>query len=173
MARLPLVDPDLDDPNAQAVFGYFAERGMPPPELYRVLGNSPVLLKAWTDLAWPLRHEPSVPRGLRELAILRVAQLTGAQYEWQAHAPAALAHGVSQEVLDGLDHWEQLEGLGDAEREILRFTEQLTQGLAVDDETFAAVMARWSPSEIVELTLTVAFYSCVSRVLHALHVGEP
>ncbi len=170
MARIPLVDSDAADTRLAPVFSLFTDAGREVPELYRVLGNAPQLLKAWTDLAWPLRHEASVPRGLRELAIVRVAQLTGATYEWRAHAPAALKFGVSQEVLDHLDDWPSLAGLGDPEREILAFTDQLTVDLRVRDDTFSALAAQWTSAEIVELTLTVAFYSCVSRVLNALDI---
>jgi 4-carboxymuconolactone decarboxylase len=170
MARLPLVDPDATDPRLQAVFSLFANGDREVPELYRVLGNAPALLEAWTNFAWPLRHEASIPRGLRELAIVRVAQLTGASYEWRAHAPAALKFGVAQEILDGLDQWPTLDGLSDMQREILAFTDQLTVDLVVGDDTFAALADRWSPAELVELTLTVAFYSCVSRVLTALDI---
>jgi alkylhydroperoxidase family enzyme len=170
MARLPLVATNTADPALRGVFSYFTDRGLDPPDLYRTLGNAPRLLKAWTDFAWPLRNEASMPRGLRELAIMRVAQLTGASFEWQAHAPMAVQHGISQEVLDQLDHWVDIDELGDAEREVLQFTDELTQDLEVDDDTFAALMSRWSSAEIVELTLTVAFYSCVSRVLRGLHI---
>ena len=53
---------------------------------------------------------------------------------------------------------------------MLAFTDELTSGLAVSDETFSALAQRWSSGELVELTLTVAFYSCVSRVLLALEI---
>ena len=170
MSRLPLVDTKTADPDLQAVFSYFVGRGRDVPELYRTLGNSPRLLKAWTDFAWPLRNEASTPRGLRELAIMRVAQLTGADYEWHAHLPMALEYGISSDTLDHLDGWGELDGLGEEEREILAFTDELTRDLAVSDATFAAVARRWSPAQVVELILTVAFYSCVSRVLRGLGI---
>jgi alkylhydroperoxidase family enzyme len=171
MARVPLADLDPADPTLDVLRSYYTGRQMP--EIYGTLANAPRLLRAWTDFAWPLRNEASSPRGLRELAIMRVAQLTGAETEWRAHAPLALAHGVTQEHLDQLERWPSSHAFDDAQRELLAFTDQLTQNVTVDDSTFAALAARWSPQEVVELTLTVAFYCCVSRVLRALDIQPP
>ena len=168
MARVPLADLDPSDPAMETIRAYFAGREMP--EIYRTLANAPRLLRAWTDLAWPLRNEVLVPRGLRELAIMRVAQLTGTLTEWHAHAPLALQHGVTRRQLDELDGWHLSEAFDDVEQEVLALTDQVTVDVAVDDATFALLAARWSPQELVEITLTVAFYCCVSRFLRAFEI---
>jgi alkylhydroperoxidase family enzyme len=170
MARVPLVESEALGPELEPVSEYFRARGRELPELYRVLANAPRLLLAWTDFAWPLRNEAALPRGLRELAIMRVAQLTGADAEWGSHAPMALHYGIDQDQLDELERWPASERFDASQREVLAFTDELTSGLAVDDETFSVLAQRWSPGELVELTLTVAFYSCVSRVLLALEI---
>ena len=90
MARLELVSPDIDDPILNPIFDKFRDAGHEPPDLYRVLANAPAMLKAWVDLAWPLRLEATTSRALRELIIMRVAVLTDAAFEWEAHWPAAL-----------------------------------------------------------------------------------
>ena len=162
MARLPMVEPTADDPLLAPIFDVFRSSERDVPDLYRVLGNAPKLLQAWTNFAWPLRHDAVTPRSLRELAILRVAQLTGADFEWNAHSAFALKVGVTQRQLDELAEWPASDCFDDDERAVLAFADQLTTDLAVDDATFARLQDRWTPSEIVELTLTVAFYSCVS-----------
>ncbi len=171
MARVPLADLDPSDPVLEPLRTYFAGRDMP--EIYGALANAPRLLRAWTDLAWPLRNEALVPRGLRELTIMRVAQLTGTLTEWRAHAPLALKHGVTQLQLDELESWPTSAAFGEVEREVLDFTDQVTTNLSVDDTTYARLAARWSPQEVVEITLTVAFYCCVARFLQALDIQPP
>lgn len=111
-----------------------------------------------------------MPRGLRELTIMRVAQLTGSLTEWRADAPLALEHGVTELQLDELEFWPRSGAFGEVEREVLDFTDQVTTNLTVDDTTYARLAARWSPQEIVEITLTVAFYCCVARFLQALDI---
>ncbi len=170
MPRVPLVPEDSNDAVLAPIFEVFTSSNRDVPDLYRALGNAPTLLKAWTDFAWPLRHEATTPRSLRELAILRVAQMTGADFEWKAHSAFALKNGVTQQQLDELDQWRTSTKFSDDERAVLAFTEQLTTNLAVDDETFAPLRERWNAAEIVELILTVSFYSCVSRVLNGLQI---
>ena len=72
--------------------------------------------------------------------------------------------------VDELHDWRASTQFSDDERAVLAFTEQLTTNLEVDDQTFAALHERWSPAEVVELVLTVSFYSCVSRVLNGLQI---
>ena len=170
MPRVPLVPQETHDAVLRPIFEVFTTSNRDVPDLYRALGNAPTLLKAWTDFAWPLRHEATTPRSLRELAILRVAQMTGADFEWKAHSAFALKNGATQQQLDELEAWRVSTNFSDDERAVLALTEQLTTNLSVDDETFAPLHERWNAAEIVELILTVSFYSCVSRVLNSLQI---
>src|SRR5688572_30954948 len=70
--------------------------------LYQVLLNSPPLAAGWEQLFTAIRQQSSVPAALRELVILRIAVLNGADYEFEAHVPHALAAGMAQEAIDGL-----------------------------------------------------------------------
>ncbi len=168
--RLPLVASDVDETALTAIFDVFRARGREVPVLYRSLGNAPAMLQAWVGLAWPLRNEAVTPRRLRELIIIRVAQLTGAAYEWIAHHDMAVTHGISEAALRDLASW-RTNGHHDAEeREVLAMADELTEQLDVSDATWNALAARYGPGELVELLLTAAFYSCVSRVLRTLRL---
>src|SRR5687768_7416937 len=70
--------------------------------LYQVLLNSPRLAAGWEHLFTVIRQQTSVPARLRELVILRIAVLNGADYEFQAHVPHALQAGMAQEAIDAL-----------------------------------------------------------------------
>src|ERR1700742_4015736 len=48
------------------------------------------------------QRSPELPLRLQELAILRVAALEQAEYEWVQHVPRALAGGVTQAEVDAL-----------------------------------------------------------------------
>jgi 4-carboxymuconolactone decarboxylase len=154
----------------EAVFAQIRARGGEPSPLYRTLAHAPKMLAAWAAIAWPLRHQPSVPRLLRELMVMRIAQLTGASYEWAYHWGQAIAAGVSEEQLRLLAEWRASDAFSDEERLVIAYAEAVTR-LAVDDDLYAAVARRFNPAEIVELTLTAAFYTNVSRFLQALQVG--
>ena len=168
--RLPLVSADSDDPQLAHVFGRFRDAGHDVPTLYRTLGNAPAMLNAWVGMAWPLRNEATTSRALRELIIMRVAQLTQTAYEWVAHRPMTVKCGITDTQLSDLGNWRASEAFSTEERELLAMTDELTDGLDVSDATWAALAARYEPSELVELVLTCTYYSCVSRTLRALRL---
>jgi 4-carboxymuconolactone decarboxylase len=170
VSRFPLVDESDLHESLRPLLERFQKAGMPVPVLYRTLANAPKMLRGWIGFAWSLRADAETDRGLRELAIMRIAQLTGAPYEWEAHWQMAERFGMSREQLAGLKDWKSGELFSDEQRLILSLTDELTTALTVSDETWAALMAGYSPSDIVELVLTVAFYSCVSRVLGAFGI---
>ena len=168
--RLPPVAGDTGDPELAAVFDVFRQAGRDVPLLYRTLGNAPAMLNAWTSLAWPLRQEAVSPRGLRELLIMRVAQLTSAPFEWVAHWDMAVKHGIAVEQLEDLGRWRDSTRFSTDERAALALADELTNVLEVSDETWTVLAGRFSEGELVELVLTISFYSCVSRVLRALQL---
>src|SRR5947209_16397599 len=126
MARLPLISDRPDDPALARVFAGLRRQGREPSNLYRTLGHAPRMLAAWVGLAWPLRGEPSVPRSLRELMILRGAQLTGAGYEWAHHREMALAAGVTAGQVAALAGWRSSDLFDERERAALAFAEEVT-----------------------------------------------
>jgi AhpD family alkylhydroperoxidase len=167
---------EATDPALAAVFDVFRSAGREVPVLYRTLGNAPAMLQAWTGMAWPLRHDATSPRGLRELLIMRVAQMTVAPFEWISHWDMAVKHGVSEAQLADLAAWAASGRFSVAERAALAMCDELTGQLRVTDGTWHALAEHFAPGELVELVLTVSFYSCVSRTLHALGlaaVDEP
>lgn len=174
MTRLPAAADDETDPIVAEVFAAVRERGASIPLLYGVLANSPELLKAWTDLAWPLRYVSDVPRALRELMIMRTAQLTGARYEWAHHWHLAVQAGVRESQLEELADWRGSAEMTPHERAVLAFTDELVGAGHVSDETFTELRTTFDDRAVVQLALTASFYVCVGRMAAAVDLDlEP
>src|SRR5207248_536351 len=97
--RLPLKE--IDERNKKRILelnGEFLN-------LYRVLGHHAHLLSAWIEFAYTLRRDCTTPRTLRELMILRGAQLEGSAYEWHQHRRWARQQGVPPEQIEDLFFW--------------------------------------------------------------------
>jgi len=137
--------------------------------LYRVLGHHAHLLSAWIEFAYTLRRDCTTARTLRELMILRGAQLEGSAYEWHQHRRWARQQGVPPEQIEDLFFWRQSPRFSDAECAALALTEAMMHG-DVSDDVYAALERHFTSSEIVELALTAGFYAMVPRVLNALKV---
>ena len=174
MARLEMTSATPEDPVLAKLFDGARSKGGELPNLYRVLGASPDMLKAWIDFAWSLRLDAKTPRGLRELIIMRGAQLSGVAYEWAHHWPMAIKAGVSEDKLRSLADWRDSELFSRPERAALQMAEEISKGPGASEETIATLNEIFTPSEVVELTLTASFYVCVSRLLTSLEVDiEP
>jgi alkylhydroperoxidase family enzyme len=163
VTRLPLKQDDQLDAATRELFAAIRARGGEVPDLYRLLANVPELLKAWTDLAWPLRNVQCADRSLRELLIMRTAQLTGAKYEWAHHWNMALDTGVKEKQLAALEHWRDSDCFSAAERAALAMTDEIVSGAHMPDAVFRELRAHFADAAIVQVVLTVSFYCCVAR----------
>jgi alkylhydroperoxidase family enzyme len=171
MARIPY--PDTDRPElAPLVERIKAERGGRLLNLYRMLLHSPPLASGWLALFTAIRQQGKLPGRIRELVILRVAVLNGADYEFRAHVPFALREGLGQAQIDALKAGHPPEGLTDADEAVLAYAEAMTRTVRVPDGVFAAVRRHLDDRELVELTATVGGYNLVSRVLEALKLDH-
>jgi 4-carboxymuconolactone decarboxylase len=140
-----------------------------------MLLHSPALADGWNSLLGAVRGATSLPADIRELAILRVAQLNGAEYEWHAHEPVARRAGLTDPQLaavrdaggagsDGVD------ALTAVQRAALAYTDAMTRHITVPDALFDTLTDFLDQRQIVELTATVGTYNLVSRFLVALQI---
>lgn len=169
MARLDYVDTDGEhDSVAERIR---ARRGGRLTPLDRTLLHSPPFADGWNSLLGTIRTEGLLPGVLRELAILRVAELNGAEYEWAAHAPVAKDAGLTIEQISALRPGGNPARLDERQRAVLAYTDAMTTEITVPDELFATLRRHFTDREIVELTVTIGAYNLVSRFLVALEVG--
>jgi len=140
-----------------------------PVNLYRALGNHPALAAAWTEFANAIRHDSTTPRTLRELMILRTAQIARSEYEWAQHLKMARKVGVGEEKIAALAGWRNTKAFDERERAALALTEAV-MACDVTDAVYAEVRRHFSDAEFVELSMTAGFYAMVSRMLDAMRV---
>lgn len=167
---LPLLPEEPDDDRVRQMFEDVRGRWPAVPNLYKTLGHSPEMLRAWLDIAWPLRLNATTSRRLREMMILRGAQVSKTGYEWAHHVPLALEAGVTQDEVDELFEGATPETASEAEQAALRLAEEVTRGPGASRDCIEALKAHFSEGQIIELTLTASFYVCVGRMLISLGV---
>jgi alkylhydroperoxidase family enzyme len=162
MARLPYLDPADAEPEVRDAL----ER-VPPLGIFRMVANAQGAFRPFLRFGAACLDGREFDAVLRELAILRVARMTpGAEYEWVQHAAITLAVGGTEEQVGALERDEvEAECLGEDGRLVVRFTTEVVRDAAPSDETFAAMAARFSPREIVQLLLVIGQYMMVARVM--------
>lgn len=171
MARIPYPDPAAYEgsPLAERIR---RERGGRMLNLYRMLLHSPPLAEGWLGFFTAVRQNAALADRHRELAIMRIAVLNGAAYEFDAHVPFAIAAGLTQAQLEALRAGTLPDGLTETDHAVIAYADAITRAVRVPDEVFARVRAAFPERELVELTITIAGYNCVSRFLEAMQVDH-
>jgi alkylhydroperoxidase family enzyme len=171
IARIPGVSDASTDPTVVALFADIRARGGKPLNLQLITGNAPKIGKAMLGLAYSLRFDATTPRPVRELAILRTAQMMNAPYELAQHMKLALACGITAEQIDGLKNWQHSSLFDDRQRALLGYVEEVVHGGNVDDATFATLQRYFDAHEITELTITTSAYVSTALFTKALRVA--
>lgn len=168
-SRLPPVEPGSRPELAQLERQILQERGRIS-TLYRVLLNSAPLAQGWEALFTAIRNRASLPARSRELAILRIAVLNGANYEFDAHVPHARKAGLPDEAIAALRTGSVSDALVIEDRLVLELTDAMTRDIEVPDALFERVREHFDAERLVELVATIAAYNMVSRFLVALRI---
>jgi 4-carboxymuconolactone decarboxylase len=138
--------------------------------LYRVLLNSPPIAEGWEQLLTAVRNKSSLPPGLRELLILRVAVLNRTPYEFDAHVPHAERAGVSAEKIQAVKAERPGPVFAPEEKLALEFADAMTREVEVPEALFASLRGHFDARALVDLAATIAAYNMVSRFLAALNI---
>jgi len=138
--------------------------------LYQMLLHSPPIAEGWLNYLTAVRQKSTLHGALREMVIVRVAQINGAQYEADQHIPIALKEGMSQQQVDELENWQNSALFSEKEKRVLALTDGMTRNVQVDKQVINDLQTHFSNQELVELVATVGAYNMVSRFLEAFGI---
>jgi 4-carboxymuconolactone decarboxylase len=166
MARLPYVDPATAPPPVRE-----ALEALPPLNIFRTLAHAETAFRPYLRFGGAILGELELDPKLRELAILQVAKLSEAEYEWVQHVAIGRHAGLTDEQIAAVERGDhEAACFDDAQRAVLAVTADVVRGPRVSDEAFAELANRLSPREIVELLLTAGSYLMLARVMTVLEI---
>ena len=167
MARIPYVDPSTAPEHVRKVFEAL------PVELnvFKLMAHAESNFRPLMRLGGSILTKQKLDAKLRELAILRVAKLSRAEYEWIQHVPIARQAGASEAQIDALRRSDpEADCFDPLDRAVLRFTDELVKDVAVSQGAFSAAAEQLSHREIVELILAVGFYMMLARLMETAEI---
>lgn len=115
--------------------------------------------------------EAGLDEGLLELVNVRVSQMNGCAACLATHVPAARKAGLSQQRLDLLPAWRELDAFGESERAALRVAETLTSLDDVEERAaaIAAASEHFDDDQLAALEWTIVLINAFNRVSIASH----
>ena len=174
MARVPLID-ENDSALAPLIAKLKGARRGKLLNLYRVLLNSPSIADAWQAFNSTIRFNTALDDQARELAIMRVSKLNGADYQFQIHATKYAGEaGITPQQVAALDGNENSSLFKPAHRALLAYTDAMTTDIEVSVSVFGKLRHHYNDAQIVELTVLIGAYNMHTRVGRALRIdAEP
>ncbi len=166
MTRIALADLDQQP---ESIREWVAQRGNL--NVFRVLANAPNVFPGWSHMVDELYASPTFSARMREVIVLRVANLQGSAYELAQHLLLGRAAGLTEQQLDALATGD-LDGAGfsHTERTALDVVTELCTTHHLRDESFAAAQAIFGDAVLTELLMIVSCYYGLALVLNAVDV---
>ena len=147
-----------------------ASRGLGVLNVFKVMAHSPELMESWWGMMAVALGRLRLDARLRELAILRLFQLTSCAYGFAHHVRIGRQIGLSDEDIAELGSYTDSARFSELDKLVLRYTDAVT---TLDDEAAAlasALRAHLSEQELVELTFCIANWNLMAHLLLPLEV---
>lgn len=171
MTRIALADLDQQP---EPIREWAATRGNL--NVFRLLANAPNVFPGWAQQMDELYASPTFSARMREVIVIRVANLQGSAYELTQHLPLGRAAGLTEQQLEALATGDFDDaGFGADERTALDVVDEVCTTHHLSEETFAAAHAAFGSAALTELLTLVGCYYGLALVLNAvdLEVDAP
>lgn len=125
---------------------------------------SPALFEAQGRLGYAVADPEVLDPKLREATILRVAHLSGSEYELHHHVPLAASAGLSQAEITAIGA-QDYGALSPVLAAVCRFADEVVSDGNASDETLAGLRGQVSDQVVVNLVLTIGCYMSIARLI--------
>lgn len=130
----------------------------PFPDVSLITLRHPGMFKAQMVLGIELAAKGTIPARERELAILRLALLARAPFEWCEHVDIGKAFGLTPEEIERVVEGSTAPGWTEHEAALLRAVEELVGDHCMSDRTWNTLATTYSEQQMLEVPMLVGAY---------------
>ncbi len=135
-----------------------------------VLAHHPELTTAFNQLIRHALYFTTLTVRQRELVILRVAHLRGADYEWAQHVYQAGLAGITPEEVARVRAGAGADGWVPLERALLSAVDELVSDARIAEGTWAALAAEFDTPQLMDVVFTVGTYDLFAMAMRTFDV---
>ncbi|HEV8071430.1 MAG TPA: carboxymuconolactone decarboxylase family protein [Planctomycetaceae bacterium] len=169
MPRIPPVQKEHWTPDQKAILEPL-ERQKRLYNVFSTMANHPDLARDWLVFANHVLRKCTLPPRDREILILRIGWLCGAEYEWAQHVRIGKAVGLSDDDLKHIQQGPEAAGASQHDRLLLKAVDELHADSFIGDETWNALAASYDTRQLMDLVFAVGQYNLVSMALNSFGV---
>lgn len=167
--RVPPVEPEQWSDEQREIFGGLRVNGRML-NIFKTLANHPKLGKRWLVFANHIMGKSTLSLRDREILILRIGWLCKSGYEWGQHVQIGLECDLSAAEIERIKVGADAEGWTQAERLLLRATDELHADAFISDATWQGLERCYSTEQLLDIVFTVGQYNLVSMALNTCGV---
>lgn len=172
MARLtPITSKDQVDVKDHAIVDAIMESRGSLQGPFSMFLHSPEIAGRVAHLGALVRFEGTLDMRVRTLAAMTVAREFDSAYVWGAQTGAARQRDIPEATITAIRE-KHMRGIPPEDAQIVDFTRQLLEKHRVDDDTMAAMQARFDPNDLIQLTGAIGYYSLLTMTVNAFEL-EP
>ena len=120
-----------------------------------------------------LDNHATLPKAVREVAILTVGGALGARFELYAHEIMAEAFGIPAGIISTLASGNRPDGLSDEEAVAHDIARTLVAGRIVPDATYRYAVQLLGQEGVAELFFLIGGYCLIAMVLNGFNIPAP
>ena len=166
MTRIELITGEAElPPDVRAAADRIAETRGQVTRPFQVLLHTPELAERVAELGRVVRSGAGLSDADRELVTLAAGSALGCAFIRSSHLDAAAAAGLSAETIGRLDG--DRGSLTGREAVLAAFVDELCTAGVVSSGTYEAALDLLGTRRVVELALTVGYYTMLARVMGA------
>ncbi|KHK90620.1 carboxymuconolactone decarboxylase family protein [Novosphingobium malaysiense] len=142
----------------------------PFPDVSLITLRHPGMFRAQMVLGLEIAARGTIPPRERELAILRIAQLARAPFEWCEHVDIGKAFGVTPEEIERVIEGSSAAGWTEHEAALLRAVEEMIADHCMSDATWETLAKTYDEKQMLELPMLVGSYLMTALQQNSLKI---
>jgi alkylhydroperoxidase family enzyme len=162
---IPLPDDADLEPEIQEILSK-----IPPLNVFRMMANAPASFRPLIEFAFSLLAQSEFDARKREIAVLRVAHVTRAGYEWFQHVIVAKRVGVTDQEIEKIAVDSPVTGLDEEANLLCRVADEISNEVRLSDDALQQILDRYGTRQATELILCVSYFNLLSRFLESTRV---
>ena len=141
--------------------------------IMRMFAHTPEISKGLVAFGGAIKSHRALPDRLVELVRLRIAFHNQCRSCMAIRYQDGVDAGIDEDLVCSLEKPQEAEDLSDAEKAAIEYGELFaTNHLAIDDSVYEKLRKYFSEAEVVELSITVAWFVGFGRLAATYHMVE-
>jgi alkylhydroperoxidase family enzyme len=134
------------------------------------LAQHPTLMRAYHAFNGHILYTTTLTPRHRELLVLRVAAVRGAEYEWEQHVVLGRDAGLTDDDITRIAEGPDAPRLSAFDAAMLRAVDELVDDARVTDATWAVLAAELDRHQLMDLVFTVGAYDLLAMAFRSFGV---